>query len=399
MTARSIRRRLSRAAVATASLVMVAPLALPEVASAGVDDARREVERIVDQLDALHTQADILAEDYAEAVDRKSQLDIEVTEAEARVAAKETELGELRGDLAEVAIRAFTGTGTDVLGPLFSSPDQYGDGLQRDQYSRVALAVGTTTTDDLDELIASLDQEKRDLEAKRQQVEQLTKTIADKQKQTEELTAQYTAAKADAEARYKDAIEAEEQRRAAAAFARLQDELAAQQAATAGGGNSGATSSGGSGGTTSTGGGGGVSGAGGGGGGGGGAATAPAVNIPSVSGLAGVAVSAAQTQLGVPYRYASSSPGVAFDCSGLTHFAWGKAGVYLPRNSRAQAASLPRVPPAAAQPGDLIFYYSPISHVGIYVGGGSYIHAPATGDVVKVSPVRWGKVVAVGRPG
>ena len=104
-------------------------------------------------------------------------------------------------------------------------------------------------------------------------------------------------------------------------------------------------------------------------------------------------------QRGVSYRYATSNPGVSFDCSGLTHYAWGQAGVYLPRNSRAQAAATPRIPAAAAQPGDLIFYYSPISHVGIYVGNGNYIHAPATGDVVKVSPVRWHKVTAVGRPG
>lgn len=407
-------RRLSRAAIATASLVLVAPLALPEVASAGVEDARREVERIVDQLDALHTQADILAEDYAEAVDQKNQLDVEVAEAEARVAAKEAELNELRGDLSEVAIRSFTGAGEDVLGPLFSSPDQYGDGLQRDQYSRVALAVGTTTTDDLDELIASLDRDKRDLEDKRAQVEQLTKTIAEKQQQTEDLTAQYKAAKADADARYADEIAKEEERRAAEAYARLQAELEQQQQAAAGsgggsggsgGGSNGATSSGGSNGATSSGGnsggsnGGSSSGGGSGSSGGGSAPAPPPTNIPSVSGLAGVAVSAAYGQLGVPYRYATSNPGSSFDCSGLTHYAWGQAGVYLPRNSRAQAAAIPRVPPAAAQPGDLIFYYSPISHVGIYVGGGSYIHAPATGDVVKVSPVRWGKVVAVGRPG
>ena len=56
-------------------------------------------------------------------------------------------------------------------------------------------------------------------------------------------------------------------------------------------------------------------------------------------------------------------------------------------------------PPADAQPGDLIFYNSPISHVGIYLGGGQYVHAPATGDVVKVSSVNWNKVTAVGRPG
>jgi cell wall-associated NlpC family hydrolase len=57
------------------------------------------------------------------------------------------------------------------------------------------------------------------------------------------------------------------------------------------------------------------------------------------------------------------------------------------------------VPVEAAQPGDLIFYYSPISHVGIYLGGGQLIHAPATGKTVSVASVNWSKVAVVGRPG
>jgi cell wall-associated NlpC family hydrolase len=60
---------------------------------------------------------------------------------------------------------------------------------------------------------------------------------------------------------------------------------------------------------------------------------------------------------------------------------------------------IPHVPKDAAQPGDLIFYYSPISHVAIYLGDGMLIHAPATGKTVSVAPVRWEKVVVVGRPG
>ena len=104
-------------------------------------------------------------------------------------------------------------------------------------------------------------------------------------------------------------------------------------------------------------------------------------------------------QLGVSYRYATSNPGVSFDCSGLTHYAWGQAGVYLPRNSRAQAASTRAFLAASAQPGDLIFYYSPISHVGIYIGGGQMVHAPNSGTVVKIGSVNWGKVTAVSRPG
>lgn len=71
----------------------------------------------------------------------------------------------------------------------------------------------------------------------------------------------------------------------------------------------------------------------------------------------------------------------------------------LPRNSRAQAGMLPRVSASQAQPGDLIFYYSPISHVGIYLGNGQLVHAPNTGSVVSIASVNWSRVTAVGRPG
>ena len=125
----------------------------------------------------------------------------------------------------------------------------------------------------------------------------------------------------------------------------------------------------------------------------------PAASVPSPASTAGIAVSAAQGQLGVPYKFARSEPGVAFDCSGLTKYAWGKAGVYLPHQSAAQFASTPHIPEDQVQPGDLIFYYAPIGHVAIYIGGGMMIHAPASGDVVKVSVVNWGKVVGVSRPG
>lgn len=115
--------------------------------------------------------------------------------------------------------------------------------------------------------------------------------------------------------------------------------------------------------------------------------------------MASIAVNAASSQLGVPYRFAAESPGVAFDCSGLTKYAWGQAGVYLPHQSRAQYASIPHVSQADVQPGDLIFYKTPIGHVAIYIGGGSMIHAPHSGDVVRVAAVDWARVVGIGRPG
>jgi cell wall-associated NlpC family hydrolase len=64
-----------------------------------------------------------------------------------------------------------------------------------------------------------------------------------------------------------------------------------------------------------------------------------------------------------------------------------------------QYASNPHVPKDQAQPGDLVFFYSPISHVGMYIGGGMMIDAPHTGALVRLVPVRWNRVVGVARPG
>ena len=105
------------------------------------------------------------------------------------------------------------------------------------------------------------------------------------------------------------------------------------------------------------------------------------------------------SQLGVPYRFAAAEPGVAFDCSGLTAWAWGQAGVSLPHQSGRQYASVAHVPKDQARPGDLIFYYTPIGHVGLYLGNGQMVHAPQPGSTVNVTTVHWNKVVGVGRPG
>lgn len=374
---------LRRRAAVVFTAVLVSTVLAPSVVDAqSIDDQRREVERIVDELDRLHVKADTLAEDYAVAMDDQRRLSEDIALAEARVAEREAELASLQGDLATVAVRAFTRSGTDVLGPLLSDAASYSDALQRDQYSRIALAVGAGTTDDLGETIRELGIERAELDRLRGKSEELSVDISDKLTLVEEWTSAYEEAKDEAEARLGDLIEAEEQRRSQEAFERLQRELEAQRAAAAAAAAAGSTG-GGSGGSS-----------------GGGSVAAPVIaNYPAPSGLAGVAIQAALGQLGVPYRYAQASPGVAFDCSGLTYYAWAQAGITLPRNSRMQAAAIPRVPIAAAQPGDLIFYYSPISHVGIYLGNGQLVHAPNTGSYVKVTNVRWSKVVAVGRPG
>src|SRR4029450_3824201 len=119
---------------------------------------------------------------------------------------------------------------------------------------------------------------------------------------------------------------------------------------------------------------------------------APNANVAAV-------LQAAYSVIGTPYQYGGSSPETGFDCSGFTMWAWSHAGVYLPHSSAAQYASLPHVAQSDLQPGDLVFFYSPISHVGMYVGGGSMIHSPQTGSVVSVGPLYWGSFVgALRRP-
>ena len=106
------------------------------------------------------------------------------------------------------------------------------------------------------------------------------------------------------------------------------------------------------------------------------------VRMPSVpaSGRAGAAVSYAMAQVGDAYAYGATGPD-AYDCSGLTMASWAQAGVALPHSSSAQYGSGPQVSASALQPGDLVFYYSPISHVGMYIGNGMIVHAanPSTG--------------------
>jgi cell wall-associated NlpC family hydrolase len=119
---------------------------------------------------------------------------------------------------------------------------------------------------------------------------------------------------------------------------------------------------------------------------------APNANVAAV-------LQAAYSMIGTPYQYGGSSPETGFDCSGFTMWAWSHAGVYLPHSSAAQYASLPQVAQSDLQPGDLVFFYSPISHVGMYVGGGSMIHSPTTGSVVSVVPIYWSSFVGAARPG
>jgi cell wall-associated NlpC family hydrolase len=121
-----------------------------------------------------------------------------------------------------------------------------------------------------------------------------------------------------------------------------------------------------------------------------------------------IAVDAAMGQQGVPYVYGTYSPGKSFDCSGLTYWAWKQAGVSLPLNSQWQLDDCQKITAAELVPGDLVFFKTgvnqavptaKVNHVGMYIGNGQMIHAPRTGDVVKVATCKTASAAGFGRPG
>jgi cell wall-associated NlpC family hydrolase len=127
--------------------------------------------------------------------------------------------------------------------------------------------------------------------------------------------------------------------------------------------------------------------------------SAPAT-LPDVqaSGNAGAAVQYAMAQVGDAYVYGAAGPD-AYDCSGLTMASWAAAGVALPHSSSAQYGSGPHIYASALQPGDLVFYYSPISHVGMYIGNGLIVNAENPSAGIRVTGLHSMPYVGAVRPG
>ncbi len=125
--------------------------------------------------------------------------------------------------------------------------------------------------------------------------------------------------------------------------------------------------------------------------------TTVTADVPA-SGRAGAAISYAMAQVGDAYVYGAAGPD-AFDCSGLTMMAWGQAGVGLPHSSSGQMGYGTPVSSSALQPGDLVFYYSPVSHVGMYIGNGMIVHAANPGSGVTTAPVMSMPYSGAVRPG
>ena len=414
MRSRGSLHRSVAALIAVGSLLSTATVSHAD----DVGSQKAKVNQLAVELNNLEDRLGQLDEDYGAAQDRKAQLDQQIAESQGKIAQQQARLDQMAGVLGTIAVDKYVTGSALELSPLFSNAQSYTEAEQKNSLSRLALDNGSGSTDDMQALAEDLAKEQASLSTKQKQVADLVDTLNTKLAEGQALQTEYEQKLAAAKVELGAAIDQERERLAeiAAAADIAKQKKAADDAAAAAAANKKsavvvvATPRGGGTTSDSTGGGssnGGSSGGGdpspqpdpGGGGGGGGGDPGVGSPAPPVSSLAGIAVSAAMGQLGVPYRFAAESPGVAFDCSGLTKYAWGQAGVYLPHQSGAQYGSIPHISQAEIQPGDLIFYKTPIGHVAIYIGGGQMIHAPRSGDVVSVAVVNWAKVVGIGRPG
>jgi cell wall-associated NlpC family hydrolase len=381
-----------RAARIAAVLAGVVALAVPvgEASADSIQDKQRQASQLAARIEQLQNEAERLAEDYNEAVENLAKADEEVAAAKARLTQQEGELSTLRSRMSVFALKSYVFADQSAsVAALLDDAALSGQAAGRDGYTALAMGANVDLTDSLNATRDDTATQRANLEAKQRFQQQLTEIVADKRVSVDEAGDAAAAALVDVKGELAELVAAEQQRKIAEAARQQQEEIRRQQAAAAAAARPAAASAPAA--RPSP-------------GGGGAAAPAapraaapPARAVPPPAPGAAGAVAAAMSQVGVSYRYASAIPGVAFDCSGLTSWAWGRAGVGLPRNSRAQYAALPKVPLDQLQPGDLVFSGNPIHHVGIYIGGGMQVHASDPRRGVLVSPIR--NLVGATRPG
>jgi cell wall-associated NlpC family hydrolase len=341
-------------AVAVLAGVLTSVLPPSAVSADSIDDQRRRVARIVDELERLAEQADGLGERYSDTLAEQDAVQAEIRATEVKIFDLQKELAVMQANLVGSARRSFVSGGSaGSLSSILGSNGSLTDSIKRAYLGSTAMNAGAANTDAMQGLIDSISAERTKLERQKRQLASTAATLASRLAASDRMLEQYESLRSQALRDLGNLLTEEERRRAQEA------ETAARKESDR---------------------------------------LRTSVRVSAPSPQAGAAISAAMSQLGVRYRWGASSPGVAFDCSGLTQWAWGRAGVSIPRVSRSQYSALSRVPVSQAQPGDLLFSQQSFFHVGIYIGNGQMIHAPRTGDVVKISSVTWTRVIGVGRP-
>ena len=342
--------------MALAALVLAsASFVLSPLSSAA--PSRQDVERAKAELDRLNQRVSLLVEEYNQARLELEQVRARLADAKAEANRARTTADRAVQSLNRNAANAYRGVGSQIAA-LFEARSlaDFSDRLE---------FIGSMAQADAD-LANEAEQAQQEAQWS---AEELRAALEEQQDLVDQIKARETEIRnAAAEARaYYESLD-RKYREHLAALEAAEEAAAAASAARAAGAPSPSVSS----------------------------ASIPAP--PAPNGNVQAVLNAAYSVIGTPYQWGGSSPSTGFDCSGFTMWAWAHAGVSLPHSSAAQYSSLPHVAREDLQPGDLLFFYSPISHVAIYVGGNSMIHSPHSGSVVSVVSVYWQHFVGAARP-
>ncbi|MEU0385916.1 C40 family peptidase [Streptomyces chartreusis] len=350
-------------ALATAALTSVALLSQSANATPEADD-KPSLEEVEKKVDDLYRQAESATDKYNSAKEKTTKQRKRVDTLLDDVAERTQKLNEAREELGSFAAAQYrTGASAPDTATflLADTPQDYFDQTQlMDRMTgRQKVAVDDYVTQQSEtmekrqeatESLRTLTETQGDLKTAKATVQ---RKLADARELLSKLTAEEKArlAAIEREKQQEAARKADELARQQAAQQKAQEEAAQQQDSGSSSAGSGSSSS-----------------------------TAPADS--SYATKAEKALAFARAQIGKPYVWGAIGPG-SYDCSGLTQAAWKAAGVTLPRTTYDQVNAGTTVSLADAQPGDLVFFYDDVTHVGLYIGNGMMIHAPKPGTYVR----------------
>jgi cell wall-associated NlpC family hydrolase len=322
----------------------------PAAAADTVSDKQAEAAQIAAKISALGQQINVLADQYDEAQIHAQAVAGQLSAVKARVTADRVEVRTAEKQLRVDALDAFTNEGSLTSGDAFIL-GQKNLAIARTGFLDTMTVGEQSTVTDLHLAQRTLARQERGLQGLEQQSQLALAQIGSARQAAEQVSDQEQSLLDSVQGQLAQLVaEAQTQQEAEQAQQQAeQAQVAAQQAEQ----------------TQAQ------------------PASAPAASAAAPSPAEGIALAAAETQLGVPYVFGGDTPGVGFDCSGLVMWAFAQAGVSFAHYVPAIYAAVQPIPESELEPGDLVFAPD-LSHVGIYVGNGMMIDAPYTGTVVQI---------------